>query len=255
MPKIMWQTDRNEMTRRRANAMIRRGLVEGEGDSETQAFWKAYRDSQAGLSIGEQEQQDAALREHGLEPSRAGLSISEQEELPEDPRMAPMHSGRAHGGEPSTGGGKDYRTDQYLKQAAISGELKGFKDARSVAYKQTYGKGGPLYPNYSHEELEANPKLKQLKELVNEAAKQEPTKPYVSFVSDEYFSRKPSEAKAVEAYTGYGTGTFIKAPQKNFTLKGGMNRPKNVLTNTKYLDDYVDEEEELYNQIQALKGA
>jgi len=204
MPKILWQNDRNEMTRRRANQMIRRGMVEGEGDQ--QKAWDTYRDAQAGLSEGQIEEQDAALRDQGLETSRAGLSIGEQEALPDDPRYGAMHSGPTKGGDRD-----DFRTDAYLVDAAREGKLKGFNDARSRDYKKTYGKGGPLYDRYTYEELAANPELRTMREMLLQAATPNrgigsDTKPYVSLQRDSWFDRTPEPHKAVQAYKAFRGG-------------------------------------------------
>jgi hypothetical protein len=54
----------------------------------------------------------------------------------------PMHSGPTKGGSSD-----DYRTDQYLQQAARRGELDNFKDTRSREYAELYGPRGVLGGN------------------------------------------------------------------------------------------------------------
>ncbi len=244
MPKILWQNDKNEMTRRRANQMIRQGMVEGEG--KNQSFWQEYSDSQAGLSAGEQEEQDAALREQGLEPSRAGLSLSEQERLPDDPRNAPMHSGSSSGGS----SGMDLRTDTYLVKAAKSGDLKGFKDRRSRGFNALFGPGGPLSGEYTYEELEANPKLKELHSILTKVmnATPRPQKTQVDFVNMPFPINTSKEAAAVEAYMGGDVDLKGKRSNSLSTSMGGMLSP------FKRGDAVEDEEEELEEQIRALRG-
>ena len=239
MPKIRWQNSRSSLDRR-AEYVQQAPYY----DSKSYQTYRDFLDTVEAQKQGAETPEEAAAieqqsvmglremrQEAGEQPKRIGYHGADYDsknyqryaeyELddPNRPAMPEGSSGPSSGG----GGGSDLRTDTDMVQMAKTGDLKGFKDRRSRGYNALFGPGGPLSGGYTHEELEANPKIKGLRDALKKVMDATPTprKTQVDFVNMPFPINTSKEAAAVEAYL-----KMMEKSKGGFTLKGGMNRAR-----------------------------
>jgi hypothetical protein len=198
MPKILWQNDRNEMTRRRANQMMRQNSMAELPQVYPESEGFKYAPMHSGPARGGKSYRQL-LRDSQINMANPGNSISE---MASDPA-----SGASFGEEPMQSGaaGGDMRTDEDLYVMAkdtkvvdgkLVGPLAGFNDKRSKAFLKTYGPGGPLSP-WATQNGGGNPELRgRLKsklyqrgnelEFVNPAQNYNPSVPHYHDAVEEY---------------------------------------------------------------------